>query len=376
MNPIPFINVLFSRITGAILLSVPAVPVMVAAMEDPAMYPQPEHPAILVQEFIYAPQNRPTPQCHASTLAETPTGIVASWFGGTHEKNEDVGIWVSRLVEGEWSGPVEVVNGVQSMNLRYPCWNPVLFQPRTGPLILYYKVGPDPRTWWGMVTTSEDGGVTWSWPVKLGEDPKIGHLLGPVKNKPVQLADGTIFCPSSTEIVGPDNERIWRVHFEVTRDNGKSWEVIGPINDGIAFDAIQPSILHYPDGGLQVLCRTDQSVVASSWSRDRGRTWETMTSTGLPNPNSGTDAVTLSDGRQLLVYNHTVRGKEFPTRRNLLNVAVSNDGISWVTALTLERQEGEYSYPAVIQSADGLVHITYTYQREAVKHVVLDPSRL
>jgi predicted neuraminidase len=352
------------------------LPALGVFAEDSVMHPDPGHPAILVQEFIYPSEDRPTPQCHATTLVETHSGIVASWFGGTHEKNDDVGIWVSRLVDGGWTYPVEVVNGVQSMDLRYPTWNPVLFQPRTGPLTLYYKVGPDPRTWWGMVTTSEDGGKTWSWPVKLGDDPVIGHLLGPIKNKPVQLNDGTILSPSSAEYVGPGGERIWQVHFEVSRDNGKSWEVIGPINDGIAFDAIQPSILRYPNGDLQVLCRTDQGVVSSSWSRDGGTTWETMTSTGLPNPNSGTDAVSLADGRQLLVYNHTVRGNEFPTRRNMLNVAISHDGIDWTPVLALERQEGEYSYPSVIQSADGRVHITYTYNRELVKYVVLNPAKI
>lgn len=364
------------QLARALLFAVLPVSFLPAATDDPAMYPQPDHPAILVAEFIYATQDRLTPQCHASTLVETSSAIVAAWFGGTHEKNDDVGIWVSRLVDGHWSEPIEVVNGVQSMNLRYPCWNPVLFQPQTGPLLLFYKVGPDPRSWWGMMTTSDDGGTTWSWPVKLGENPAIGHLLGPVKNKPIQLQVGTLLCPSSTEIIGPDDERIWRVHFEISHDNGRSWNVIGPINDGIEYDAIQPSILQYPNGDLQILCRTDQSVIASSWSRDFGKTWEPMTATCLPNPNSGVDAVSLADGRHLLVYNHTDRGKEFPTRRNLLNVAISSNGSEWTPVLALERQEGEYSYPAVIQTADGRVHITYTYQRETVKHVVLDPGQL
>ena len=100
-----------------------------------------------------------------------------------------------------------------------------------------------------------------------------------------------------------------------------------------------------------------------------------MRPTALPNPNAGTDAVTLRDGRQLLVYNHTTRRGQFPSGRNMLNVAVSTDGAQWTTILTLEKQQGEYSYPAVIQAADGHVHITYTYQRQSIKHVVLDPSK-
>ena len=321
-------------------------------------------------ELIYALDDKPTPECHASTIVETASGMVAAWFGGKHEKNPDVGIWVARRVDGKWTRPTEVFNGVQSPETRYPCWNPVLFNPRNGPLMLFYKVGPSPSQWWGMLSTSDDDGKSWSEPRKLGEDDKIGQLLGPVKNKPVQLADGSILCPSSSEHQG------WRVHFERTTDLGKTWQVIGPINDGKQYGAIQPSILNYGGGKMQVLCRSRQSVITQSWSEDGGKTWGAMTATALPNPNAGTDAVTLQDGRQLLVYNHTTRGGAFPSGRNMLNVAVSRDGKQWETVLTLEKQKGEYSYPAVIQAADGKVHITYTYRRNSVKHVVLDPVEL
>ncbi len=330
-------------------------------------------------ELIYPLDNKPTPECHASTIVETPSGFVTAFFAGTHEKNDDVGIRVSRLVDGAWTRPEEVANGVQDSALRYPTWNPVLFLPKGGPLMLFYKVGPDPRTWWGMVMTSTDDGKTWSTPVKLGEDEKIGHLLGPVKNKPVVLEDGTIICPSSTEMKSSDGEEVtWKVHFEITKDMGKTWEVIGPINDGVEFDAIQPSVLQYGNGKLQILCRTRQNVISESWSGDNGKTWSAMKATSLPNPNSGTDAVTLTDGRQLLVYNHTTnKGKE-PKGRSMLNLAVSPDGKQWTPVMTLENvpNESGYSYPAIIQAADGMVHITYTYNRESVKHVVVDPSKL
>ncbi|MFV2066351.1 MAG: exo-alpha-sialidase [Pirellulales bacterium] len=323
----------------------------------------------LSAELIYPLDDPPTPQCHASTLAETPSGMVAAWFGGTGEKHADVGIWTSRRVDGTWTRPVQVADGSEGEPQDYPCWNPVLFQPKDGPLMLFYKVGPSPSRWWGMLMTSDDDGKTWSPTRKLGENDNIGHLIGPVKNKPVQLADGSILCPSSSEHQG------WRVHFELTRDLGKTWKVIGPIHDGSEFGAIQPSILTYPDGRMQVLCRTRQGVVSQSWSDDGGTTWSKMVRTGLPNPNAGTDAVTLADGRQLLVYNHTTRTTE-PPGRQMLNVAISKDGRSWRTILTLERQPGEHSYPAVIQASDGKVHITYTYHRRSVKHVVLDPREL
>ncbi len=347
----------------------------VAIGEEAKSYkiPEPAQPgtgAYLGGELIYPLEDKPTPQCHASTIAETPSGLVAAWFGGKHERNPDVGIWVSRHDDGTWSKPMEVADGVQSAKLRYPCWNPVLFNPSNGPLMLFYKVGPSPRQWWGMLMTSDDDGKSWSEPHKLGDSETIGHLLGPVKNKPIQLSDDSILCPSSTEHHG------WRVHFERTKDLGHTWEVIGPINDGETFAAIQPSILTYQDGKLQILCRSQQGVVAQSWSNDGGRTWSEMTATALPNPNSGIDAVTLADGRHLLVYNHTTRGGSFPSGRNMLNVAISPDGHDWKPVLTLERDRGEFSYPAVLQTSDGNVHITYTFQRQSVKHVVLDPKEL
>ena len=327
-------------------------------------------------DLIYSLENKPTPQCHASTIVETPSGMVAAWFAGTHEKHSDVGIRVSRHDGKRWSASVEVVNGMQSPDLRYPCWNPVLFLPDDGPLMLFYKVGPNPREWWGMLMTSDNDGKTWTSPLKLGKNDKIGHLVGPIKNKPIQLTDGAILCPSSSEHKG------WRVHFELTRDLGRTWEVIGPINDGIKFGAIQPSILTYPNGKMQVLCRSTQGVITQSWSKDSGKTWSEMTATHLPNPNSGTDAVTLKDGRQLLVYNHTVKDENAKdltlTNRNMLNVAISKNGEKWKPVLTLEREvaKGGFCYPAVIQASDEKVHITYTYKRQSIKHVVLEPNSI
>jgi len=326
-------------------------------------------------ELVYPLTSKPTAECHASTIVELSDGLMAAWFGGSHERNPDVGIWTSINKNGVWSNPVQVVNGFQNDSLRYPCWNPVLFKPANGPLMLFYKVGPSPSEWWGMLTTSIDEGRTWTTPTRLGKDPLVKDLLGPVKNKPIQLADGSILCPSSTEVEINDKDQ-WRVHFELTKDFGKTWSVIGPINDGVEFNAIQPSLLTYADGRMQILCRTQEGKVGESWSSDSGRTWSRMKATSLPNPNSGTDAVTLKDGRQLIVYNHTVRKGDFPSGRHMLNVAVSKDGIRWKTIATLEKSEGEYSYPAVIQAANGQVHITYTFLRKSIKHVVLDVSRL
>lgn len=326
-----------------------------------------DHPAVLESSFINP--DAPYPECHASTLAETSSGqLVAAWFGGTNERHPDVGIWFAQYVDGEWQPAKEVANGLQENGERFPTWNPVLFQPSEGPLHLFYKVGPSPSRWWGMLITSEDDGETWSEPRRLPEG-----ILGPVKNKPVELADGTWLSPSSTEHDG------WRLHFERSTDQGETWEKIGPVEQN-GFESIQPSILVHGDGVLQALSRTKQGVLSSTWSFDNGETWTPTESSGLPNPGSGTDAVTLEDGTHLLVYNHSSPPTERPHKgvRYPLNVAISEDGKNWHMVLTLESvpRSAGYAYPCVIQTEDGNVHIAYTFDREMIKHVVLDPAKL
>jgi len=316
---------------------------------------------VLKTEFIY--ETAPFPSCHASTIAESKSGLVTAWFGGTDEGEKDVGIWVSLLKDGKWSAPVEVANGIQEDGERHPCWNPVLFQPKQGPLTLFYKVGPSPSTWWGMVRTSTDGGETWGEATRLS-----GKILGPIKNKPIELEDGTIISGSSTEGLSPPPE--WQLHIERSTDGGKTWTFIKVPTTVDGPSSIQASILKHPDGTLQAIGRTRSRKLFTTTSKDKGLTWSTVALTDLPNPSSGTDAVSLRDGRQLLVYNHVPKG------RTPLNIALSKDGQQWQAALVLESEPGEYSYPAVIQTADGLVHVTYTWKREKIRHVVLDPARL
>ncbi|MCC7373645.1 MAG: exo-alpha-sialidase [Verrucomicrobiales bacterium] len=314
--------------------------------------------AELKREFIY--EEASFPECHASTVVETREGLMASWFGGTGEGKDDVCIYTARRDSTGWSKPALVAEGVVAGDpRRYPCWNPVLFQGRDGPLWLFYKVGPRPNSWWGMVTHSSDLGRTWAPARRLPEG-----ILGPIRAKPVQLRDGTVLCGSSTEHAG------WQVQMEFTRDPLGSWERTAPLNRADEWGAIQPTLLLHGAKEIQILCRSRQGSILESWSQDSGRTWTPLARTPLPNPSAGIDAVALRRGGFLLVYNHTTRG------RGLLNLAHSKDGRVWEAALVLENEAGEFSYPAMIQTRDGFVHLTYTWNRRKLRHVIVDPARL
>jgi predicted neuraminidase len=322
---------------------------------------------IVVDEFIF--DQAPFPECHASTIAETPGGLVAAWFGGTKERNPDVEIWISRREKRHWTKPVSVANGIINDTLRWACWNPVLYQMAKGDLLLFYKVGPSPSTWKGWMKRSTDRGKTWSSAIALPDG-----FIGPVKNKPVLLSNGILLAPSSTENDG------WKIHFESSNDFGKTWKKIGPINDGKTIGAIQPSILIHKNGELQILARSRNRALMESWSSDNGKTWTELKPASLPNNNSGTDAVTLKNGRHLLVYNHVLPPdsvKNGKGARTPLNLAYSDDGKTWYAALILEDSPvSQYSYPSIIQSSDGMVHVVYTWRRKKIKYVRIDPSKL
>ncbi len=354
------------------------------------------NPAILTDEFLY--EKSSFPECHASTIAETPKGdLVVAYFGGTKERNPDCEIWVSRkLKESEvWTSPMKVADGVIHAQERKACWNPVLFQMPGGNLMLFYKVGKNVADWKGYLIRSKDGGKSWSKPQALPEG-----FIGPVKNKP-EYVNGRIICPSSTESGG------WKIHFEISDDKGKTWKKIGPLeaekgvltmfqgkssgqnnkddqeageavkNDKEQFIfAIQPSILKHKDGRLQILARSRNGYLATSWSSDNGNTWSKLALTDVPNNNSGTDAVTLQDRRFLLVYNDfrtlpgTPKGPRTP-----LSVALSSDGIHWKNVLALEDSPiSQYSYPSVIQGKDGKIHLVYTWRRQRIKYMELSPD--
>lgn len=370
---------------------------------------KPRHEAIIHDQFLY--EHASFPQCHAATIVETENGdLVAAYFGGTYERHPDVCIWVSRKPKGSnrWSEPILAGDGVfipgsedaliakidstshdasvgpiksfpTSMKglKRKACWNPVLFEMPGGELWLFYKIGSNVGDWTGWVVKSRDGGKSWG-----KREPLPKGFLGPVKNKP-ELIGERLICPSSTEKGG------WKLHFEILDIPTGEWKYVGPVaaekaprtenaQDIKPVDCIQPSILRLADGRLKVLMRTRNGYLAESTSSDGGDTWSNVRLTDIPNNQSGTDAVTLSDGRHLLIYNdfRTLPGtKKGP--RTPLSIAVSPDGENWTNCIVLEDSPiSQYSYPAIIQGRDGTIHCIYTWRRQRIAYKQLKTEKL
>lgn len=302
---------------------------------------------LIKKEFIYDPKAPvEIPSCHAATLIRTDYGILAAWFGGLHEGNNNVQIYVARRsdADGTWSSP-QCVSTVEDI----PHWNPVLYD-NGEEILLFYKRSQRIDSWNTMFTTSRDGGLTWSVPRRLCEHDVDGR--GPVKNKPIRLSNGTILAGASFE------QGSWRCFCDISEDNGYTWEetpfIPVPTEDT---EVIQPSL--WEDGrGVHMLVRSKNQKIFRSDSTDFGRTWCTFYDSGLPNNNSGLDLVKVAENRIILCCNPVTEG------RTPLALLESTDcGDTFERVLDLETEPGEYSYPAVITDGKYL-YGAYTWKRE------------
>lgn len=307
----------------------------------------------MFNEFVFV--DPPFRSCHASSIAITKSGLIATWFAGNSEGHKKTGIWISSKVNDKWSKPIEIANGKQLSGRSFPCWNPVLYQRQDDLLYLFYKVGKSPSEWRGKYITSNDNGQSWSNPITLSPG-----IYGPTKNKPIELVGGDLLFPSSEEIYD-----CWKVHFEtMSNASWKRTEVLDPLE----LECIQPTLLRHSESIIQALCRSENKIIAETWSYDEGKTWSPLSKTSIINPNSAIDAVSLSNSKHLLVYNNSQKD------RSSLALAISEDGKSWENILILEDGDGEYSYPSIIKESETSVHIVYTWNRKSIKYIHLNES--
>ncbi|WP_238160899.1 sialidase family protein [Flavobacterium cupreum] len=276
-----------------------------------------------------------THNSHAATLVEIkPNQLMAAWFGGKYEGAKDVGIYFSLYKDKKWSVPQNLIQPALIKGDTLPCWNPVLFKSKSDHLYLFYKVGKNPREWFGAIITSKDNGATWSAAKYLPEG-----ILGPIKNKPVEVVPGVILCGSSTE--STENNQ-WRVHVETYTEATDTWEKIA-VEDKKQFDVIQPTFLVHSNSTIQMLSRSKHNKIITSWSKDNGKNWAETDSLNVVNSNSGIDALTLSKKAFLLVNNPLPQGKDWFNGRNILDVEYSSDGMVWKSSLISKTRRVESS---------------------------------
>jgi predicted neuraminidase len=318
------------------------------------------------QSFVCAPA-AVTPFCHGSSILALSDGdLLAAWFGGTWEAVEDTGIYLSRCHQGAWSAPELVVPPEGHAH-----GNAVLgYTPDGKVLLVYFR---NYGAWCtGGVTfcrLSADGGRTWG-----PERPVSGRVGLLLKNKPRVDSAGALLLPVYDEV-------LWQCGIARSIDGGRTWSESTPVGGGTGVAMIQGALVPDRKGLLHMFMRTKAGCIYDVLSADEGTTWGDPFPVALPNPNSGIDALALTDGRMLMVYNpkatviQDILSAEERNVRFPLNVALSeDDGRSWTDLVTLESEPGEFSYPAIVQGADGRIHIVYTYQRSGIRHAVLTPQ--
>jgi len=313
--------------------------------------------------------------CHSSSIIETDPGkYCAVWKGGPGkgQSNKDisrnVGIWISLFDGMSWTDPKELISAPQSIS-----WSPVLCKTIEGELLLFYRIGPEPRRTVSFLKRSFDGGVNWS-----KEEMLPAGIVGPTKNKPYVTSSGTLISPSSVEAGAPEDQyRATACWVEISKDNGHHWKKIGPLElQDRKFGVIEPTFFHDSQGNLRMLCRDranridEKGYIWMAISENEGLDWSEFKQTALPNPDSAIDVVDLGEGKLILFYNHS------HTDRFPLNMALSNDGgDTWSDPFVID-DRGEF--PSAALGSDGSVHVTYAVgsEQRRIRHIVINPKQL
>ncbi len=314
-------------------------------------------------ESVAEPTER-FPRCHCSVIQELNNGdLLVGYYAGEDEARPDAAWVLARRGPG--------ASGFDDLSIvadtpGKPEGNGILFENGGGELLLIYgtmhgnlsgQPGPDVR--WTTcdlkIKRSCDHGHTWSAEVIIA--PDLGHVP---RCKPIRLQNGEIIFGTEYK---DGYSRFW-----ISADEGRTWHMTGPV---IGERTGQPSLIERSDGTSLAFLRPmgDEPRIFLSRSTDNGRTWTSTETTPFMCPHAALDTVRLADGRIVMAWNSD------PERRNPLSLALSEDeGETWPYVRHLVTGEGQFHYPAIMQSRDGLLHVTFTNNRRTIDHIVLTPE--
>lgn len=305
------------------------------------------------------------PLAHCATLTQLSDGsLLAAWFGGSYETAADVAILASRWDIRHWAwSPPQVIAEVAGRSLGQPVFltRPdgelwlffvVVTSPGPPPVASRFNMLPSVAAWTSAQPywqRSPDGGKTWKPPQQLLDYPGLMFRSRPL------ILPGRIIIPMY-------DENTWQSRMLISDDDGYSWRLADPIISPPG--NIHASLVQLSDGRLLAYLRTggEGGFIWRTESFDKGETWSTPTPTSLPNPNSGIDLLRLRSGRLVLAFNDSDR------YRTPLCVAMAEEDEIWCWRRTLEDAQAEFSYPTLLQTDEGLIHIVYTYRREHIHH--------
>lgn len=312
---------------------------------------------------------------HVSSISPTVGNRVACvWYAGSREGAKDVSIYFSVFDEEKavWTEPIILIDRKrcsEELN-RYvkKIGNPLILRDKRGRIWLFYAS----VFFGGWSGTSinykfyQDGGYSWSKSRKMILSPFL-NLTNNVKNKGINFDDGSFVIPVYHEFIKKFSQLLW------VRPDGVSpdYEIQKMTTH---MKAIQPSLLYNGDENLSAFFRNmgkeKKKHILTAYSNDLGQSWSELSDTTLPNPNSGFDMISLSDGAYLGAINNS-----FGDRSNLTLIISWDKGKTWKSIKVLEDRRGmEYSYPSITRSSRGFYHITYTYEKKRIKHITFNEA--
>ncbi len=319
----------------------------------------------------FACEDCQVPSVHGANVIEKRDGsLLATWFGGSREGGRDVVIWGADYSPATqtWTVPRKVIgpDALRDALGRHikTVGNSVLVRGKGDRLWLYF-VSVSVGGWAGSALnamSSDDDGISWGAPHRLVTSPFF-NVSTLNKCTPVYFVDGSYGLPVYHEFIGKFSELL-----RFDRDG----HLLEKIRITHGRRAIQPLLVPLSENRLLALMRDTGSSpghVLLSKSEDGGRHWSEMRVGSLPNPDSAIAGLRRPDGSLLLVFNDLEAG------RNSLALAVSHDeGSSWQVVRHFEQEAGraEFSYPYLIRSKDGMMHLVYTWNRKRIRHVEFD----